>query len=257
MDIWSDIPNYAPLIIPVILLLARVGAFVMVLPLFGWNMIPMVVRAGIATRLTVFLACTGAMPPLETLDRPMWAMGLLVVQEILLGVGLGLAANLMFQAVQAAGKMVSLQMGLSEAGIIDPVTGEETESIEMFLQITFALLFLAGGGHHLLLGILSQSFGAFPVAAMPDTGALADLLVTAGSDMLVFMLRLAAPTLAAFLVVTVALGVLARALPEINVLFLSLPIRVGMGVLMAAALVPTLGSFSQELGNWLHQNLGG
>ena len=92
---------------------------------------------------------------------------------------------------------------------------------------------------------------------MPDLGALTDMLVSAGADMLTFMLSLAAPTVAAFLVITVALGVLARALPEINVLFLSLPIRMGVGVLMAAALVPTLGTFSQDLGQWLHRNLGG
>lgn len=67
MDIWSDIPNYAPLLIPALLLLVRVGAFVMTLPLFGWNMVPVVIRVGIAMVLTVFLAYTGCMPSVECL----------------------------------------------------------------------------------------------------------------------------------------------------------------------------------------------
>lgn len=257
MDLWNDIPNMSLLAAPAVLLLGRVSGFVMVLPLFGWSMLPMMVRAGIATLLTVFLACNGAMPSVEALDQPLFALGALLVQEVLLGVAMGLAANLVFQSVQMAGKMISVEMGLSEAGIIDPVSGEDIDSLEMFLQMTFAILFLAAGGHHLLIGVLVRSFDAFPIAAMPDIGALTDMLVSAGADMLTFMLSLAAPTVAAFLVITVALGVLARALPEINVLFLSLPIRMGVGVLMAAALVPTLGTFSQDLGQWLHRNLGG
>jgi flagellar biosynthetic protein FliR len=248
------VESWIGLFLPFALLLGRIGAFFAVLPIFGWRALPMRVRAGIALLVTVFFAIVapGAVPP----GHAHWlAATVLLVREILCGLALGLAASFVFLAVQQGGRIAAIQMGFAEAGIIDPGSREQERPIAMFLEMTFALFFLAAGGHRLLLTILARSYQAFPVGAVPAPGELAEGLIRAGSTMLVFGLKLAAPVLAAFLILAVVLAVLARVLPEMNVLLTSLPMRVGLGLFMAAAIVPSLHSFTLELARWMKRFL--
>ncbi len=244
VDLWA-------LILPWLILLARTGAFFLVLPIFGWQWLPTIVRAGIAVLVTAAYGAAGHVPSLGAEAGDLLAAGLLMGRETLLGLGLGLAASFLFLAVQQAGQLISQQMGLAEAGIIDPVTGEESEVMGMFLQVVFVVLFLAAGGHRVLVGLLWKSYEVFPVGGGPEMAAMAEVLVRAGSDMLVFMLQLAAPLLAAFLILTVALAALARAMPEVNVLYMSFPLRVGLGVFMAAAILPTFRGFTGQMLKWM------
>jgi flagellar biosynthetic protein FliR len=144
-------------------------------------------------------------------------------------------------------------MGLSEAGIIDPMSGEEDDSIGTFLETVVSIAFLGAGGHLLLIALLAKTYHGFPMGAAPDTAALANGLVTTGSIMLLMGLKLAAPVLAAFLILAVVLAILARVLPEINVLFESFPLRVGLGLLMTAALLPGMNSFVSDLASWMNK----
>ena len=241
-------------IAPLLLLLGRTSAFLLSLPIFGWQMLPMIVRAGMAVLVTAFMAMAGGVPRLPA-DISLLATAILLVQETLTGLALGLALNIVFQAVRQAGTIAAELMGLAEAGIIDPASGEESDVMAMFFEIAFVLLFLAAGGHLLMLRVLGLSYQAFPVGAMPDASALADLMLRSGADMLAFAVRLAAPLLAAFLILTVALAVLAKAMPDVNVLFLSFPIRVGLCVLVAAAMMPALRGFTEELAQWMKECL--
>ena len=94
-----------------------------------------------------------------------------------------------------------------------------------------------------------------PVAGGPDFGALAAGVLAAGSAMLLFALKLAAPVLAGFLILAVVLGVLARVLPEMNILLMSLPLRVAVGLILAMAMLPLLQSFTYEVAEWLNRFL--
>ena len=244
------------LILPYLLLLARVSAFLMVLPIFGWQSLPMVVRAGMALTLTLFFAMSGVgRVDVDISGAGALAMGLLTVREIACGLALGLAVQLVFLAVQQAANVMALQMGFGDAGIIDPAMGEETSAITTLMEMSFALLFLAAGGHCLLMQVLQRSLTAFPLGGPVDFGALAEGLVQAGSTMLLLALKLAGPVLAGFLLLSMVLGVLARVMPEMNVLTESFPLRVALGLLMASITLPSLERFGAELGGWLNRFL--
>jgi flagellar biosynthesis protein FliR len=246
--------NWLPILMPFILILGRVTAFFMTAPLFSWQALPMVIRSGIALVVSIFLAYVT--PPAAIPDGGHWlAATLLLVGEVMCGLAMGLAAQLVYLSVQQAGFIISQQMGLAEAGIIDPVTGEEGDPLALYLDMALALFFLAAGGHRLMTALLFGSYDMFPVGSPPSTAALTAALVQAGSTMLIFALKIAAPMLAAFLVLSIVLGVLARVLPELNVLMESFPLRVAMGLFVAAAMVPTLGSFAGELGDWMQTHL--
>ena len=242
------------LFLPFVLLLARIGAFFAVLPLFSWQVVPMRVRAALAILTTAFFAVVrpGA---ISGADVHWVAATLLLIQEVLHGLALGLAVSIIFLAVQQGGRMIGLQMGLGDAGIIDPVTGETSRPLDMFFEVAFALLFLMCDGHHLFLLLMGKSYDVFPVGSEVNTAALAGALVQAGSAMLVLALKLAAPVLAAFLILAVVLCVLARVLPEMNILLTSFPLRVGLGLFMAAILLPSLDQFAVEIADWIKRLL--
>lgn len=244
------------LILPYLLLLARVSAFLIVLPIFGWQSLPTVVRAGLALTLTFFFAMAGVgRVDVDMSSAGALEMALLTARELACGLALGLAVQFVFLAVQQAGNIMAIEMGFADAGIIDPAMGEETSAITMLMEMSFALLFLAAGGHHLLIQILQRSMTVFPLGGPVDFGALAEGLVQAGSTMLLLALKLAGPVLAAFLLLSMVLGVLARVLPEMNILTESFPLRVALGLLMASIVMPSLERFGGELGGWLNQFL--
>jgi flagellar biosynthetic protein FliR len=234
--------------------LARVSGFIAVLPVFSSSSAPVPLRIGIA--LAVSLVLASVIPPAPALVGAGWvAVSLVVVQEILIGAGLALAVALVFAAVSQAGLVIHQQMGMSLAEIIDPMTGEESDPLGMILESCFTVLLLVAGGHQWMLRLMARSYEAFPVGGWPSAGALAEMIVEAGTLMLTFALQLAAPLLAAFLVLAVVLAVLSRILPEMNILFESLPLRVGLGLFMTAALLPLLNGFTALLGQWLSEFL--
>ncbi len=240
------------LLLPHLLLLARVTAFFAVLPLFGWAYAPNIVRLGLALVMTFFLA--KQFPAvLPHLPAGLLSPAILLVCEILCGLALGLAVRLVFQAVQQGGFIIAQQMGMTDAGVVDPISGEDAVSVAMFFEIVFAVMFLAAQGHHLLLGFIGGSFRKFPVGTYPSPAAMAGALMTAGSTMLLFALKLAAPAVAAFLVLSFLLGMLARALPDLNIFFDSFPLRVGLGLFLCAAMMPLLNTFTADMAEWMRR----
>jgi len=248
--------EWIAILLPFVLLLARLSGLVVVMPIFGWQVIPGMVRAGLALLLTVFFA---ASTPPAVAGEVHWAQAaVLVAREATIGLALGLAARLIYLAIQQGGLIAAQQMGFSDAGVIDPDSGEdEAQPLGTLLEMTFALLFLAAGGHHLLVGLMHRGFQVFPVAGEVDVRVLTEAVIQAGSAMMVFALKLAAPVLAGFLILAVLLCILSRVLPEMNILMESFPLRVGAGLVLSAALMPTLNVFTHELAGWMSRFLIG
>jgi len=239
-------------IVPFVLILGRISAFFAVLPVYGAKGLPMRVRAGLALVLSMVFA--SVMPaPTDVLSDSWLANGLVLVREMLTGLALGMAVSLVFAAIRQTGEIMRIQMGLAEAEIIDPLTGEEPQPLGMLLEMAVLVLFLLSGGDLLLLKMIERSYEAFPIGHPASASVMAQAVLDAGTIMLVFGLQLAAPMLAAFMMLAVLLAVIARALPEMNVLMESLPLRVGLGLFMAAAMVPLLNTFTQDLGDWLNR----
>ena len=131
-----------------------------------------------------------------------------------------------------------------------------SQAVAVLFQMTFVILFLVSGAHEIFFRIFDVGYEIFPIGTLPDLGVFAEGLMEASSMMFYFALRLAAPVLAAFVAMSVTLGVLARVLPEMNVLLVSFPLRIGLGLIMAAAIMPSLQSFVGEMVLWLESQVG-
>ena len=228
-----------------VMVLTRISAFFIVLPVFGWRSIPARIKVAITVLLTIFFSMiipisvnAGQISPLKAI--------LLLANEATYGLALGLVAAFVFGAVKFSGRIIERQMGLAMAQILDPLTGDRAQPLGSLLEMIFILLFLSANGHHMFLLIISRSYESFPAGSIPTIPVMTAGIIQSGSTMLLHGLKLAVPMLAAFLLLMVVLAVLARMVPEMNVLFISLPLRVGLGLLMVAIFMPFISSFVAE-----------
>lgn len=227
------------------MVLTRISAFFLILPVFGWLSIPVRIKAGLTVLIAIFFSTITPFP-IDTRQINVLEVILLLANEATYGLALGLIAACLFATVKFSGRFIERQMGLATAEVLDPLTGESAQILGSLLEMIFVILFFSANGHHLFLMVISRSYEAFPPGSIPTITVLVNGVAKAGSAMLIAGLKLAAPMLAAFMLLLVVLAVLARMVPEMNILFISMPLRVGMGLLMAAIFLPFINSFVTE-----------
>ena len=238
-------------LLPFMALFMRNSAFLMVLPIFGWVALPARIKVAISLLLTVFIARIVPPSPAVAAEGQWTSITLLLLGETVCGLALGMSVRLVYSAAEVGGRIAARNMGMALASTINPASGERGQPMATFFGTLFILFFLVSSGHHLLLRLIIRSYEVFPVGEIPSLGQMAQAVTVAGSTMLLFALKLAAPVMAAFLCLAVFLSILARVLPEMNILFLSLPLRVGLGLIMASAMVPGLSWFNGQLCEWI------
>jgi flagellar biosynthetic protein FliR len=221
----------------------RVLALVATAPVIGHRAVPQRVKIGLALLITALIApALPASPPLGDPGAPM-----LLAQQLLVGVALGLSMHVAFAAVALAGDLIGLQMGLSFATFVDPQHSTQTPMLGTFLGLLATLLFFAIDGHLLLVAALAQSFAHAPVSAAPVPAGPWGALLAWGGELFRIGLHLALPVLAAMLACNIALGVLMRAAPQLNLLAVGFPIALVVGFVMLALLIPYLSEPIQGL----------
>ncbi|HVO90983.1 MAG TPA: flagellar biosynthetic protein FliR [Casimicrobiaceae bacterium] len=214
----------------------RVLALMSAAPLFSHASVPFPVRIGLALVITLVIAPTLPAAPFVS---PFSALGVIeVVTQVLIGVAIGLTMQIVFAAVELAGDLIGLQMGLSFAGFIDPENAEQSPLIGSFLSIGLMLLFLSLNGHLALVAALRGSFDSLPIAATAWRGIDSARLVATASGMFATGLSLALPIVGALLVVNLALGVLSRTAPQLNLFAVGFPLTLLVGLLMLLLAAP-------------------
>jgi flagellar biosynthesis protein FliR len=212
--------------------LVRILALLAAAPVLGNTAIPMRVKIGLGVLITLILApAIGPLPGLE----PASPAGLLVLsQQVVIGLAMGFAMRIVFSAVELAGEIAGLQMGLGFATFFTPHSDGSTLVVGKFLGLLATLVFLSLNGHLLMLSVLAESFSAFPISAEPFSAGGWRRLAEWGGTIFLAGLQLALPVVAALLIVNLALGILTRASPQLNVFAVGFPITlmVGMVVLM-------------------------
>jgi flagellar biosynthetic protein FliR len=173
----------------------------------------------------------------------------ILLQQILVGLSMGFAMRLVFTAIDMAGDIMGMQMGLGFASFYDPINFTNTQVIAQFLGMLAALAFLSMNGHLFMLSTLAESFQAFPISTnIPSAHAMQTLALWGGS-IFAHALRLSLPLIAALLITNLALGILTRSAPQLNIFAIGFPITlvVGFATLMLTLpyLAPLLEVFMQ------------
>ena len=229
----------------------RILALIASAPVLGNKQVPVRIKIGLAMLLTAIIAPTlGAQPNVEVAS----ALGFVVLlQQILAGVAIGFTMLLIFSAVEMCGELAGMQMGLGFASFYDPVNASFSPVAAQFLNTLAMLAFLGMNGHLYMLEALADSFHTFPISAsVPHAEALHTLAAWGGS-IFAHALQLSMPVIGALLITNLALAILTRSAPQLNIFQIGFPITLAIGF---AALLLTMPYFAPLLDQMTHASLG-
>ena len=225
------------------LVFARIGAMVMLLPGFGETNIPTRIKLSIALLLTLIvlpLHRTAYQVDMSSLTPLL----VLMLHEIVVGVVLGATARVTLSALQVAGSVIAQQLGLGFVTAIDPTQGQQGLLIGNFLTILGLTLLFATDSHHLVIAALSESYRIFSPGEVFPSGDVAALATRAFAAAFKIGLQLSAPFLVFGLVFNIGLGILARLMPQMQVYFVGVPLSILAGFLILGLVITALmGAF--------------
>ncbi len=212
-----------------LIIAARLSGLMLFAPFYGSIVIPSRVKAGLVISITLLLfpAVGQGLGPYAMMDWP-----ILVFRELLIGAGMGIATNLVFDAAQMAGQILGVQMGFSLVNILDPQTQVDTTVIAVFYQSIVMLLFLRMDVHFWLLKAIGDSFLYLPPSTMHLSSFFALAIIKTCGMVFGLGVRIAAPVLAATLVTDVLLGFLGKASAQLPLMLLGPAVKSLLGILI-------------------------
>jgi flagellar biosynthesis protein FliR len=223
----------------------RILALLAAVPVLGHQSIPVRVKIGLALALTVIVAPTIAPYPQVSISSI--AGFTVLVQQILVGLAIGFSVTLAFAAVQLAGDLIGTQMGLGFAWFVDPQSSTQGPMVGSLLTLFATLIFLTIDGHLMMIAAIAKSFAFAPIGG--DIGNILDWrkLLQAGTHVFSIGLHLALPAVAAVFLSNVALGVLTRAAPQLNLFAIGFPITLSLGLLILWLSMPHYGPMLERV----------
>ena len=223
---------------PILWPFLRVVALFSTLPVIAQRAVPMRVRIGLA--FLVAFCAQASIPPIAPIALDSSAALLAVVQQVLVGVSLGFAVRIVFAAVEFAGEVIGLQMGMNFATFFNPMSGGEETAVSRFYGVSIAWLFIVSGGHLLVIAAVVQSFSAFPVASDPFAFLRALEPQRWGVEIFRLGLWIALPLVAMLLFTNLVLGVISRVAQQMNIFAIGFPITLGVGLAGVLATLPMM-----------------
>ena len=225
--------------------LSRILGLLATAPVFNNAALP--VRIRLIAGLAITLAMAPALPPPPLIPASSWIGLVVLAEQILIGVLLGFALRITFAAVDVAGELIGLQMGLSFATFFDPSSGGQTPVITEFLGLLTTLIFLSLNGHLLALTVLAESFTLLPVSTTPIHIAAFSSMIGWSSMLFSTGVLLALPLITALLIANIALGVLARIAQQLNLFAVGFTVTLSLGFLVLMLSLPYIGTAMEDL----------
>ena len=232
-----------------ILVLARISPLFILAPLLSSKMVPARARGIVAVGLALGIypiavhAGDGQQIPLE-----IWALGGLVLKEMLVGLAFSLALGALFAAIQVAGSLLDTLIGFSFGALVDPITGTNGGVLNQVYALIGVMIFVVINGDAWVVQGLARSYEAIPLTEAPSMGSLVEGAQVAFTGIFGAAIEVCAPVLLAVLLTDVAFGLVSRVMPQLNVFAVGFPAKVTVGLVLVGASLPFLaGWLSDEL----------
>jgi flagellar biosynthetic protein FliR len=219
------------------LIFLRTSSMLVSAPLLSHKGIPAYTKIGFAIFFSLVLV------PLQK-DNPPQApgnFGIVIddaVREVLFGLALGVAMNIVFIGVQMASRMIGLQMGFGLGAVFDPITGAEFGTFDQFYSLLVTLVFFSINGHYLVVQTLAETTKAVPLGTFDPLGLTPNGLASLMAGLTVTAVRLAMPVMAALMLTDLGMGLASRTVPQMQVLIVGAPIKIVVGILVLGAALP-------------------
>lgn len=250
MNLAADLPVEATAFL---ILFARVGAVLILLPVFSEEAVPGQVRLLLAVGMT--LALFGILRPAVAPLAGQADVALLgtLLAELLTGLAFGLLIRMIFHAAAMAGALISLQVGLTTALVWDASVSGQTPLLAKWLAVAAALICFAAGLHHLWIAAIVRSYEMFPAGTVPNAADWAQLATATAGKAMLLAVSLSAPFLVYGIVFNVAVGFSSRLAPAVQIFFIVQPLNLLLGLaLLAVTVGAILSLFATSFAEWLH-----
>jgi flagellar biosynthetic protein FliR len=215
-------------IIRYVIVLTRISGIMIFAPFFSNQSFPIQIRIAFTLMASFVLAPSLPLKNIPS-DLDLGSISTVLMNEILVGVVLGLAALCVFAGLQFAGQVISFQFGFSLINVIDPQTNVQSTAFSFFFNYIGLLMFLSISGHHWFLLAINESFSYLPVGGLHIQGPLIEFLVRLSAQILVIGLRIAGPVIAVTVIIDIILGIIGRTAPQINILIEGMPLKLLIG----------------------------
>jgi flagellar biosynthesis protein FliR len=235
------LPALSGAVLVYLLVFARTGAMLMLLPPIGDTNVPGRVRLILALAMTIALAPTVSASYPQTAPQTMAALVVLIAQEVTIGILVGTLARIIMSAITIAGSLIAMQTGLSYAEALDPTShGQQGAVVGNFISMLAVVLIFAANLHHLAIGAVAGSYHLIPPGTSLPTGDMAELAIQIVSGAFALGFQLAAPFLVFGFAVNAGFGVLARMMPQLQVFFVAAPVSIMVGFVVMTLLIGTM-----------------
>jgi len=226
----------------------------MAIPVFESNSIPNLIKLALAFTTSIILFPLLQLNPVPVVTH-IYTLGISAASEILIGLAIGFSVKLIFAGIQMAGQLAGYQMGLAIANVMDPADSEQIPLLALFNNLVALLVFLSINAHYWFIKALTQSYRLVPPLNAHFGSSLMEQLVNLAGNMFVIAIQVGAPVIAVLLITSVAFGLVARAVPQMNVFIVAMPLKIGVGLLFLGFSLPYFAAFFSKIFNGLGQQI--
>ena len=218
-----------------LLVLARVSAFIAAIPIIGSNSVPVMLRVltAVSVSAVLFPVVTVPAPPSDMATLTVGLLG-----EALIGLVIGFGIRAIFAAVEFGSEMAGLQMGLGIGNLFDPVYSQQVSLVGQLQGLLALVIFFAVNAHQIVLRALAESFGRIPPLGFFLTGSLITQLIRLGGEIFLLAVMVSLPVTMVMLLAHMAVGILMRVVPQMNVFLISFPVTISLGLIVLGASLP-------------------
>lgn len=239
-----------------VLVLLRVSAMIVTIPVISEGTVPAKIKASLSiiVAIIIFPLVVSQVP--STKSFHLLQLIFLMIGEVLIGITIGYVARLIFAAIQIAGDVIGFQMGFSIATVIDPMSSTQVSIITELKYLIAMMVFLTINAHHLFFQAIIQSYTVLPALSFHFSGQLMQYIFDVSMEMFVIAIKMAAPITAVMVFTNVALGIVARTVPQMNIFIVGFPLQISIGLIFLGLTAPyfvrmTQGMFSAMEGRIL------
>lgn len=219
------------------LIFARITGLFLIAPVFGVRMLPFQIKIGLSLIISIILLNVISQPQ-QLIMNNLITLVISLANELIVGLIIGFAAQIVFSAIEYAGFLIDFQLGFSMANTIDPQFGTQIPLMGNFKYVLAIMVYLLTNGHHILITALAKSYNFIPIAGFNFDGKIMEIVTNIISGMMITSIKIALPVVGVLFVVDLALGLLARTVPQMNVFVVGMPAKLIVGLITLVIALP-------------------
>jgi flagellar biosynthetic protein FliR len=227
-------------------ILVRVASLLFAIPFFESHNVPILVKTALAMAVA-WLLLPQVHSPSPSLNTPPVAFALGIASEVAIGLIIGFMLQLVFVGVQLAGQTAGYQMGFAIANVVDPASSMQIPMLSQFLNLFALMIFLSLNMHHYFIKVLVDSFKIIPFWGAQFDGNIFNLMIQMVSNAFVIAVKIGAPVMVSLLLTSVALGLIARTVPQMQIFIVAMPVKIILGLLFLGFSLPFCTNYLENI----------